>query len=70
MAKVNINGHSHQVEVEGQGTPQEIANVAEKLWKSTLQPEQSKDGGGVNFHGERRPSVDFGFDYDTQASSR
>jgi hypothetical protein len=36
--KVNINGHSHQVEIEAEGTLEDVIAAARQLWAETLQP--------------------------------
>lgn len=57
MAKVNINGHSHQVELEAEEPIQELVKLAQSLWKETTQPENPRSG-GIGFHSERRASWD------------
>ncbi len=53
VTKVNINGHSHQVEVEHDGDLNEVVAVARKLWETTVQPEYGPAGPGLGFQGER-----------------
>lgn len=56
MTKVNINGHSHQVEVEHDGDLADVTEAARKLWETTLQPETGPAGPAFGFLAERRSS--------------
>lgn len=64
MAKVNINGHSHQVEVEHDGELDTVIAAAKKLWRDTVQPERPA-GPAYGFSAERAGARDlYGMDAD------
>ncbi len=55
MTKVNINGHDHQVEIDGGDSPlEDVAAAARQLWRDTLQPEQRPGPAGAGQVNERR----------------
>lgn len=58
MTRVNINNHFHQVEIEGEGTPQVLANLAMKVYKETYDRDNKLAGGGLGFTGDRRFEFD------------
>ena len=58
MTKVNINGHSHQVEIEHDGELAQVVRAARKLWRDTLQPEQGPAGPAFGFSAENRMGRD------------
>lgn len=59
MTKVNINGHSHQVEIEHDGELAQVVRAARKLWRETLQPPPSGSAGpAFGFVAEKRASRD------------
>jgi hypothetical protein len=65
MAKVNINGHSHQVEVEHDGELDTVIAAAKKLWTDTVTPEQGPAGPAFGFQGDRAGSRElFSMDLD------
>jgi hypothetical protein len=66
--KVNINGHSHQVEVEADGDDlPRLVRVAKRLWRDTVQPQTGPAGPAFGFQAEVRstPSL-FPMDADGQ----
>jgi hypothetical protein len=65
--KVNINGHSHQVEIECEGNDlHRVIAVAKRLWRDTVQP-SAPTGPAFGFHAELRPARDL---YGTDADGR
>ena len=58
MPKVNINGHSHQVEIEANDELTKVVRVAKRLWRDTVQSEHGLAGPAFGFHTEQRPSRD------------
>ena len=65
MAKVNINGHSHQVEVEHDGELDTVIAAAKKLWRDTVQPVRGPAGPAFGYQAERAGSRDlYGMDAD------
>lgn len=55
MTKVNINGHSHQVEIDGGDSPlEDVVTAARQLWHETLQPEQRPGPASAGPTNERR----------------
>lgn len=58
MTKVNINGHSHQVEVDHDGDLDEVIGAAKKLWEQTVQPQRGPAGPAYGFTAELRGAAD------------
>lgn len=58
--KVNIHGHSHQVEVEAEGELHDVVEVARKLWEATFQPERGPAGPAYGFSMERDCGLQIG----------
>jgi hypothetical protein len=52
--KVNINGHSHQVEIEADGDLRDVVDTARTLWNQTVQPERGPAGPAFGFSAEIR----------------
>lgn len=67
MAKVNINGHSHQVEVEHDCDLDQVIAAAEGLWRRTVQPETGPAGPAFGFIAELRGAGTlYGMDADSR----
>jgi len=54
MTKVDINSTYHQVTIEGEGTIDQLAELAMKVYDKTWRPLEPIRSGGTGFTTERR----------------
>lgn len=55
MPKVNINGHDHQVEIDGGDSPlEDVVTAARQLWRDTLEAPQRPGPASAGASTERR----------------
>lgn len=65
MTKVNINGHSHQVEIDHDGDLHDVVSAAKALFEQTVQPRTGPAGPAYGFQADLRGNADrLGMDAD------